>query len=142
MRAIRPAMFMTALATGALVTASCQGPMPPSAAPARSADPGAPAAGSVSAAATATATVPLTVPPGEGGGAFSVRRKLKLPKGWKARVWARVPDARIEDWTPQGDLLVSEPDNGLVVELRPDSHGTARVHTLLRNLTEPQGLAF
>jgi glucose/arabinose dehydrogenase len=71
-----------------------------------------------------------------------VPRKLKLPRGWTARVWARVPDARIEAWTPQGDLLVSEPDNGQIVELTPDSKGTARVRTVLKNLTEPQGLAF
>ncbi len=113
--------------------------MAPSA-PSSSADLGAPAAGSAS--SVATAAVPLVVPPGEGGGAFSVRRKLKLPRGWTARVWARVPDARMEAWTPQGDLLVSEPDNGLVVELTPDSRGTARARTLLKNLTEPQGLAF
>lgn len=48
----------------------------------------------------------------------------------------------MEAWTPEGDLLVSEPDNGKVVRLVPDRHGTATVRTLLSGLTEPQGLAF
>ena len=82
------------------------------------------------------------VPAGEGGGALSVPRTLTLPAGWTARVWARVPDARMEAWTPQGDLLVSQPNRGSVVELRPDAAGTATVTTLLSGLTNPQGLAF
>jgi glucose/arabinose dehydrogenase len=86
------------------------------------------------------------VPAGLGGGAFSTTRTLTLPQGWSASVWARVPDARIEAWTPQGDLLVSQPDDGTVAELRPSGPGTGTVtateHTLLSGLTTPQGLAF
>jgi glucose/arabinose dehydrogenase len=48
----------------------------------------------------------------------------------------------MEAWTPEGDLLVSEPDNGQIVELRPDAAGTAAVSTLLTGLTYPQGMAF
>jgi len=128
------ALRLAALATSTLIAVS--GPAWASKAPASTAP------ASTAPAAAATVTVPLVVPPGEGGGAFSVPRKLRVPKGWTARVWARVPDARMEAWTPQGDLLVSEPDNGLIAELTPDSRGTARVRTLLKNLTEPQGLAF
>jgi glucose/arabinose dehydrogenase len=65
-----------------------------------------------------------------------------LPSGWTARVWARVPDARMEAWTPEGDLLVSVPNNGDIMELRPDAAGTATVTTLLSGLTDPQGMAF
>jgi glucose/arabinose dehydrogenase len=86
--------------------------------------------------------VALHVPAGLGGGAFSATRTLALPKGWAASVWARVPDARIEAWTPQGDLLVSQPDKGNISELRPSQHGPATVRTLLSGLTNPQGLAF
>ncbi|HEY2239619.1 MAG TPA: hypothetical protein VGI21_12560 [Streptosporangiaceae bacterium] len=82
------------------------------------------------------------MPAGQGGGAFSASRTLNLPTGWSASVWARVPDARIEAWTPQGDLLVSRPDNGSVVELSPGRNGTATSHTVLSGLTNPQGLAF
>ncbi len=48
----------------------------------------------------------------------------------------------MEAWTPQGKLLVSEPDDGKIAELTPDQAGTAAVSTLLSGLTEPQGLAF
>jgi len=82
------------------------------------------------------------VPAGEGGGALATPRTLTVPAGWTARVWARVPDARMEAWTPEGDLLVSTPNDGSVRELRPDAAGTATMTTLLSGLTFPQGLAF
>ncbi len=65
-----------------------------------------------------------------------------MPDGWSARVWARVPGARMEAWTPEGDLLVSEPGSGRVAELTPRSGGTAASRILLSGLTSPQGLAF
>jgi glucose/arabinose dehydrogenase len=92
--------------------------------------------------APSSSPVTLVVPAGESGGALSVPRTLVLPAGWTARVWARVPDARMEAWTPDGDLLVSQPNRGSVVELRPDTAGTATVTTLLSGLTNSQGLAF
>ena len=104
--------------------------------------PGATLPASPVAAPPSSAATLLVVPSGEGGGALSVPRTLTLPAGWTARVWARVPDARMEAWTPEGDLLVSQPNRGSVVELRPDAAGTATVTTLLSGLTNPQGLAF
>ncbi|HEX3961943.1 MAG TPA: hypothetical protein VHZ03_35830 [Trebonia sp.] len=103
--------------------------------------PGSPASATVQAPA-AQSTTTLAVPAGEGGGALSTRRVLKVPAGWTARVWARVPGARMEAWTPEGDLLVSEPGDGKIMELRPDAAGTATVTTLLSRLTYPQGMAF
>ena len=64
-------------------------------------------------------TTPLAVPAEEGGGALSTTRTLTVPAGWTARVWARVRDARMEAWTPGGDLLVSDPDDGKIIELQP-----------------------
>jgi glucose/arabinose dehydrogenase len=87
-------------------------------------------------------TTPLVVPAQEAGGALSASHTLTVPAGWTARVWARVPDARMEAWTPEGDLLVSDPDGGKIMELRPDAAGTAAVQTLLAGLTYPQGMAF
>jgi glucose/arabinose dehydrogenase len=101
----------------------------------------APVASAVPAPAGSSAT-PLVVQAGEGGGALSTTHRLTVPAGWTARVWARVPDARMEAWTPEGDLLVSEPSDGKIMELRPDAAGTAAVTTLLAGLTEPQGMAF
>jgi glucose/arabinose dehydrogenase len=87
-------------------------------------------------------SVRLVVPRGEGAAPFNVPRELRMPAGWTARVWARVSDARMEVWTPGGDLLVSRPDVGQIDELTPDRAGTARGRTLLRGLTQPQGMAF
>ena len=64
--------------------------------------------------APSSSPVSLVVPAGESGGALSVPRAIVLPDGWTARVWARVPDARMEAWTPEGDLLVSQPNRGSV----------------------------
>lgn len=88
-------------------------------------------------------SVPLAVPAGAEQGPFSVPRTLKLPAGWTASLWARVPNARMEAWTPGGDLLVSQPDLGRVVELMPGTGGQLATSTvLLSGLTSPQGLAF
>src|ERR1700728_3406260 len=121
-----------------LVTAGCAGAARPPAGPATPATPAPAAAPGVA----AQSWVDLVVPPGEGAGAFSSPRRLKVPGGWTARVWARVPGARKEAWTPEGDLLVSVPGSGRVVELTPRSGGTATSRILLSGLTSPQGLAF
>jgi glucose/arabinose dehydrogenase len=88
--------------------------------------------------------VRLTVPAGNGGGSLSTPRELVVPAGWTAEVWARVPNARMEAWTPSGDLLVSVPDSGDVIELVPRADRAAPPgrRTVLSGLTEPQGLAF
>jgi glucose/arabinose dehydrogenase len=100
-----------------------------------SASPGSPPAAGL-------AQTPLVVPAGEGGGGLNAGRTLTVPSGWTAAVWARVPDARMEAWSPQRNLLVSEPSNGVIAELTPGADGTATVRTLLSGLTFPQGLAF
>jgi glucose/arabinose dehydrogenase len=92
--------------------------------------------------APALTRIRLVVPASEDAAPFNKRRMLLMPRGWTAKVWARVPDARMEAWTPGGDLLVSEPGLGKIDELVPDRSGTARPRTLLSGLTEPQGMAF
>ena len=139
-RRVRRRRFPVAVAAAAAATAAVaacsgpvgQGPVAPSG----------PAAASPVPPVASAVRVPLTVPAGEGGGALSTRHTLTVPAGWTARVWARVPDARMEAWTPEGDLLVSEPDNGKIVQLRPDAAGPATASTLLAGLTYPQGMAF
>jgi glucose/arabinose dehydrogenase len=50
----------------------------------------------------------------------------------------------MEAWSPNGDLMVSEPDEGQIVELVPGANvQTAPTErTVLSGLTQPQGLAF
>jgi glucose/arabinose dehydrogenase len=133
--------FHGLMLAGLLLASACQ-TAPAAKAPADSAPTRSAPVGQAIATVAASSYVPLVVPSGEGGGAFSVSRKLKLPPGWTARVWARVPGARMEAWTPEGGLLVSQPYSGAVTELVPDARGTARARTLLSGLTMPQGLAF
>jgi glucose/arabinose dehydrogenase len=92
----------------------------------------------------ATTTVPLNLLAGTGAAPLSVPRTLIVPSGWTAEVWARVPDARMEAWSPEGDLLVSEPDQGEIIELVPGAspQDAPTERTVLSGLTQPQGLAF
>jgi glucose/arabinose dehydrogenase len=131
-------VLLAAAVCAGLMAAACGGPPAPAPAPAPAATP---TATPVSPAA-ARSMVNLVIPPGEGGGAFATPRTLMVPPGWTARVWARVPGARMEAWTPEGDLLVSQPGLGSIVELKPGPHGTAAPHVLLSGLTLPQGMAF
>jgi glucose/arabinose dehydrogenase len=138
-----------ALATTAgLAVAACSGSAgsggPSASSPSASAAPASPpaSAGSSTSVPAATTQTTLQVPSGLGGGTFSQKRTLTLPKGWTAQVWARVDGARMEAWTPQGDLLVSQPGHGTVVELTPRGSRPPGSRTILSGLTTPQGLAF
>jgi glucose/arabinose dehydrogenase len=76
--------------------------------------------------------------------AFGRPHVVTVPRGWTAEVWAIVPLARLEVWTPEGDLLVSSPYNGFIDELTPSrvrSRPPVR-STLLSGLHYPQGMAF
>jgi glucose/arabinose dehydrogenase len=48
----------------------------------------------------------------------------------------------MEAWTPAGNLLVSQPNLGTIVELKPGAAGAPAVTTAVSGLTTPQGLAF
>ncbi|HVX33497.1 MAG TPA: hypothetical protein VHA80_10200 [Solirubrobacterales bacterium] len=85
--------------------------------------------------------VPLTVPPAMRGGTLSSPHELTVPAGWKASVWARPQGARMEAITPEGNLLVSRPGDGVVVELFGESQAEGE-RIVLAGLESPQGLAF
>jgi glucose/arabinose dehydrogenase len=55
-----------------------------------------------------------------------------------------VPGARLETWTPEGDLLVSQPSGGTITELVPRARRNRPPleRTLVSGLTNPQGMAF
>jgi glucose/arabinose dehydrogenase len=87
-------------------------------------------------------SVTVSVPSGKTASPFDRPRRLRLPAGWTAAVWARVGGARLETWTPEGDLLVSSPGSGSVTELAPAAGGRPAQRVILSGLTNPQGLAF
>ncbi len=86
-------------------------------------------------------TVTLTVPSAMRSGELSSPHQLTVPKGWTASVWARPEGARMEAITPEGNLLVSKPSAGVVVELSGESQAEGE-RIVLAGLESPQGLAF
>jgi len=86
-------------------------------------------------------TVALSVPASMRGGELAAPHKLRVPKGWKASVWARPEGARMEAITPEGNLLVSTPSVGAVIELSGGAAAEGE-KVVLAGLESPQGLAF
>jgi glucose/arabinose dehydrogenase len=84
----------------------------------------------------------LSVLPGNAAAPFDRARTLNAPTGSIVQVWARVDNARFAIWTPEGDLLVSQPSRGTVTRLHPNGNAAPQSSTLLSGLTSPQGLAF
>ena len=95
-------------------------------------------------AAAATTRVTVSVPAANRQGVFEGPQTLTLPRGWTAEAWALVPGARLETWTPEGNLLVSEPSAGKVVELTPSAHRNRppAQRTVVAGMENPQGMAF
>ncbi|MBS1893402.1 MAG: gluconolaconase [Actinobacteria bacterium] len=85
--------------------------------------------------------VTLAVPAAMRGGELSEPHRLSVPKGWKASVWARPEGARMMAITPEGNLLVSRPSDGAVIELSGGAEATQE-KVVLAGLESPQGLAF
>ena len=70
-----------------------------------------PATPTLSATPTAAGLVPVTVrvDPDLAQPPFDEPRQALVPAGWTLSVWARVPEARLAAWAPDGRLLVSVP---------------------------------
>jgi glucose/arabinose dehydrogenase len=117
----------------ALVVASAVGgPLPAGAAPS--------APGSEAAAALAPATV--SVPSAIHWAPLDSKRTLQVPAGWSVSVWARPKKARLLAFAPDGRLLVSRPEYGIVTLLSPNKRGYPTSRTLLSGLRQPHGMAF
>ncbi|ULE34831.1 PQQ-dependent sugar dehydrogenase [Mycobacterium sp. IDR2000157661] len=91
--------------------------------------------------AAALTPVAVTVPEGLGAAPFDEPRRALVPPGWTMAVWARLPAARLAEWTPDGALLVSLPDAGQVVAVELTDR-QPRQSVLLDGLNQPHGLAF
>ncbi len=92
------------------------------------------------ATATAGASVPVTVtvPAGMDSGPFDGARALNVPPDFQIAVYARVPNARFMAVTPDGSLLVSQPQDGSVALVKPD--GT--VSSFASGLNMPHDMVF
>jgi glucose/arabinose dehydrogenase len=85
--------------------------------------------------------VTLAVPSSLAGGTLESPHQVEVPAGWTMSVWARPEGARMMAVTPEGNLLVSEPGNGVVLELAGGEVAESE-DAVLSGLESPQGLAF
>lgn len=128
---MRIAPWLAALVTLPLLAACDTGPNPVTNALSGAEAP-------VAAAGAGLVPVPVSVPPGAATAPFDEPREALVPAGWTMSVFARVPNARLAVWSPDGELLVSVPDDGRVLALSR----TGAQRPLLTGLTQPHGLAF
>jgi glucose/arabinose dehydrogenase len=84
----------------------------------------------------------LEVPPDLAGAPLDTPHQTLIPAGWRIAAWARIPNARLAAWTPDGALLVSVPATGQVLKLTPKPGGSPSQSVLLEGLRAPHGLAF
>jgi glucose/arabinose dehydrogenase len=75
---------------------------------------------------------------------FDVPRTLNIPPGFSMAVYTRVPGARFIVVTPSGDLLVSQPGNGQISLVRPNSTpgGDPLVSVFVSGLKNPHDMVF
>lgn len=123
--------FSAAAVIGVLLLAGCSSSTPPAPNTTASSTPG----------QAGLAEVTVQVPDDLTAAPFDEPRKALVPKGWTMSVWARVPQPRLEAWTPDGDLLVSIPSAGQVLRLEPTGAGT-HLELLIGGMNQPHGLAF
>ncbi|MBC7503312.1 MAG: sugar dehydrogenase [Herminiimonas sp.] len=92
--------------------------------------------------AGATQRVTVSVPAGLNSPPFDVVRTLTVPPGFSIRLLARVRGARFMAVAPNGDLLVSSPDNGTIKLLRLNRGKPLQEFTLAANLQNPHDMVF
>jgi glucose/arabinose dehydrogenase len=90
----------------------------------------------------ASVQVPVTVPEGLGASPFNSPRTLNVPPGFSISVFARVDEARFMAVAPNGDVLVSQPDQGTVKLVRPRPGQTPEVFDWATGLRRPHDLVF
>ncbi|WP_193045105.1 PQQ-dependent sugar dehydrogenase [Mycolicibacterium baixiangningiae] len=137
MRICLPHKAFSACLAATAVLAGCSTstpdePSPPAASPATT---------SAALPAAGLTSVTVEVPAGLDAAPFDEPRQASIPAGWTMSVWARVPEARLARWTPDGALLVSLPSTGEIVKLVPGD-GDPQPTPLLEGLTQPHGMAF
>jgi glucose/arabinose dehydrogenase len=87
-------------------------------------------------------TVTVTVPSGLAEAPFDVARRLTVPAGWTASLYARVEAARFLATTPDGRMLVSQPKTGRVLLVERGSDGVGLVTQFIGGLDHPHDMVF
>ena len=90
----------------------------------------------------ASVTRRVDVPPSMRSSPFNVARYLRVPPNFSISVYARIPNARFMAVAPNGDLLVSQPNQGTVKLIRPNGSGDPIVSTFVSGLRKPHDLVF
>ncbi len=86
--------------------------------------------------------VKVSVPASMRSSPFDVDRTLNIPPNFKVAVYARIPGARFMAVAPNGDLLVSEPGDGKVVLVRPNTKGDPSIFNFVTGLRKPHDIVF
>ncbi len=96
----------------------------------------------INTAAAASVVRTLEVPAALAGAPFDSPKSLTVPPGFRIRLWARVDKARFMTLAPNGDVLVSVPDEGRIVLLRERSGDTPQAFDFATGLRKPQDMVF
>ena len=84
----------------------------------------------------------LEVPAALSEGVFSQPRRLTVPPDFGIRVWARVPTARFMALAPNGDVLLSVPNEGRIVLLRERPGAPPEQFDFASGLRKPHDMVF
>lgn len=96
----------------------------------------------VAQAATASVARTMDVPPALSAPPLDIARTLTVPPGFGIRVWARVAKARFMANAPNGDILVSVPSAGKIVQLRERINNTPQQFDYATGLQNPHDMVF
>ncbi len=124
---------------GVVVLTGCSAESTPSQSPA-SAAPTKPAAPAPASGKLVFA--PVDIPADLAQSPLDEPRQALIPDGWTLSVFARIPKARLETWTPDGALLVSVPADSQILKLTPKRAAAPEQSILLDGLDQPHGMAF
>ena len=90
----------------------------------------------------ASVNVKVSVPVSMRSAPFDTERSLNVPPKFGISVYARVPDARFMTVTPDGDLLVSQPDYGKVTRIHRNPTGDPSLNDFVTGLKSPHDIVF
>jgi glucose/arabinose dehydrogenase len=133
---------MTIAVLSAVTLLGCGGGSDANAPAAGNGSNGGAASGAPQTAAAASVQKTVDVPASLASGPFAESRTVTLPPGFSIRLWARVPNARFMALAPNGDVLVSVPDEGRIVLLRDQPDHIARASDFATGLRRPHDMVF